>query len=570
MKVLLLHPEDGLPGSDLRGQYDLIVDLGRAPLSTYERWGQQAGCRVISLFDFADGFEDVYRVRDLLCLGMGYIVDEWGVDWWDVLSLLIEPDLLKTLLMERLAKELKDCKLYSSRNDGWVEGLHSLTGGELKVLKRLAVLQRIRHYREVFGELNVRQISQVIEDKFDGQHRLRRHIAKQRRSSRTPVVLLPSAYINVSRTASAYASLLPDQKFLLVYSRSSGKLRNTPANVEMVSFDRYCTAMNDNGFNSLHKRWTILRSHLVSIASEFRLTNAAGVFSRIPSLLRWGIALRNGWNLVFDSENVVACLSADDTNPHTRIPIILAKHRGIPTVACHHGALDYRMALKKNHADSYLVKDAMEREYLSRMCRLSPRTMIEGNARYIENAKIGQSSVEPCLTYFSEPYQTDGWRVDEVYRDLLPRLWKLSQSCGLKLVLKLHPFESRKAHTKYLRRHLRDHLNEVTIVSGTVPVELWQRTHIALTVESTIALDCAARGIPVFFCAWLGTPHSGYIDQFAKFGVGEVLQSADDLDDVRNFLVSHKRARRGPQRREIDRETLRNILYGRKLAVAAG
>src|SRR2546423_285549 len=83
------------------------------------------------------------------------------------------------------------------------------------------------------------------------------------------------------------------------------------------------------------------------------------------------------------------------------------------------------------------------------------------------------------------------------------RLWKLSQSCGLKLVLKLHPFESRKAHTRYLRRHLRDHINEVTIVSGTVPVELWQRTHIALTVESTIALDCAARGIPVFFCAWL-------------------------------------------------------------------
>ena len=241
MKVLLLHPEDGLPGSDLRGQYDLIVDFARAPLSTYERWSQQAGCRVISLFDFADGFEDVYRIRDLLRLGMGYIVDEWGVDWWDVLSLLIEPDLLKTLLMERLAKELKDCKLYSSRNDGWVEGLHSLTGSELKVLKNIAVLQRIRHYREVLGELNVRQISQVIEDKFDGQHRFRRHITKRRRSSGTPVVLLPSAYINVSRTAAAYASLLPDQEFLLVYSRSSGKLRNTPANVEMVSFDRYCT-----------------------------------------------------------------------------------------------------------------------------------------------------------------------------------------------------------------------------------------------------------------------------------------------------------------------------------------
>ena len=55
MRVLLLHPEDELPGERTGGKWDLVVDLGRAPLATYERWGAQTGGRVISLYDFGTG-----------------------------------------------------------------------------------------------------------------------------------------------------------------------------------------------------------------------------------------------------------------------------------------------------------------------------------------------------------------------------------------------------------------------------------------------------------------------------------------------------------------------------------
>ena len=39
-----------------------------------------------------------------------------GIDWWDVLSLLIEPDLRQLILIGRLARELKGgCELSASR-----------------------------------------------------------------------------------------------------------------------------------------------------------------------------------------------------------------------------------------------------------------------------------------------------------------------------------------------------------------------------------------------------------------------------------------------------------------------
>ncbi len=82
-----------------------MVDLGRAPAVTYQNWSKQADCRVISLYEFAEGFEDLRHIRRLLQLGMGQMMDGSGVDWWDVLSLMIEPELRLLLLVGRLATD---------------------------------------------------------------------------------------------------------------------------------------------------------------------------------------------------------------------------------------------------------------------------------------------------------------------------------------------------------------------------------------------------------------------------------------------------------------------------------
>ena len=200
MRVLLLHPEDELPAQRRDGKWDLVVDLGRAPLATYERWGAQTGGRVISLYDFGQDFEDLHRVRELLQLGMGQWVDGLGIDWWDVLSLMIEPDLRQLMLIGRLAHELPRLAASSmpaapgpgDRAPDIYRRETSQAGERISSRHAMgAALSRC------FRPAGRAQMSQAFQDKFDREHFVRRRLARRRRSSKDPVVLLPSAYVNV-------------------------------------------------------------------------------------------------------------------------------------------------------------------------------------------------------------------------------------------------------------------------------------------------------------------------------------------------------------------------------------
>ena len=94
--------------------------------------------------------------------------------------------------------------------------------------------------------------------------------------------------------------------------------------------------------------------------------------------MRWGIAVRDAWNGVFESETVLGCLCADDSNPYSRLPLILAANRGIPTLVCHHGAMDSKMAVKVAHADTYLAKGEIEQDFLVRSCGVAPEKVVLG------------------------------------------------------------------------------------------------------------------------------------------------------------------------------------------------
>ena len=542
MRVLLLHPEDQLPSARPGRTWDLVVDLGRAPAATYERWGQQAGCRIVSLYDFAEDRGDLCRVRELLQLGMGQMVDGSGIDWWDVLSLMIEPDLRQLMLIDGLARELKaGCELYASRATSLATALQALTGGNpVRVDTGLRPVMRwARHYRDVFYQLDTGQISQVFQDKFDREHLVRRRLARNRRTAGHPVVLLPSAYVNVSRTAASYAALLPEEKFLLVHARDSARLKTLPSNVSSTSLDPYFVPADAGEAAALAKAWELLKARLITGAKEYAAANVTGVLGRIPGLMRWGIAVRDAWTQVFKSETVVGCLCADDSNPYTRIPLILAKKRGIPTLVCHHGALDSRMAVKVAHADIYLAKGEIERDYLLRSCGVAAEKVVlggQGSPSTTDPAKPVARSNAPWLVFFTEPYQAAGWRVEEVYAELLPKLWSLAQSCRLKLVFKIHPFESVKGHRRILRKYLPHQEPRIGVIPGTPSPQLWRNTRFALTVQSTVALQCAALGIPVFLCSWLRDPISGYVEQFSRFGIGHVLESADELNEIPGLL----------------------------------
>jgi hypothetical protein len=539
MKVLLLHPEDALAPTCSK-HWDFVVDLGRAPAGTYEGWSRQVGCPVISIYDHAQETEDLYRLRELLQLGLGRVVDHCGIDWWDVFSLEIASGIQRAILVQRLAKHLPTkCDLYCTRDDPAASALQRLLGAQLTCLSSglQAMHRRACRYYKIFSHLGKAELLQLFDDKVDFDHSIRCRFAARRERTEQPVVLLPSAYVNVSRTELSYAALLPHQQFMLVVARRNAYTAAVPPNVLVESLTPYFGETGKLELESLRESWSNLKTWLVDCADEFKTAELQGCLAPVNAPFGWGLALRDAWLRFLASKHVTACLSADDSNPITRIPLILAKRRGIPALACHHGALDFRMAIKVNHADLYLAKSEMEADYLERVCRVASEKMAMAPPLSM-NPLPSVTHRAPWLVFFTEPYQSYGWRSDEVCRDLLPRLCSLAQTCGLRLVSKLHPFESIKGYRRMLHRIIPEHEHQIDVLAGPPTDELWNNTRFAVTVQSSTALECAALRIPVFLCAWLRDSYSGYVPQYARFGIGHVLESSEQIEGIPALLES--------------------------------
>lgn len=576
MKVLLLHPDDSPSTSAFNERWDVIVDLGRAPNSTYESWRGGMGCPIFSLYRFAQEVDDLSFLRRLLQLGTGRIVDRLGIDWWDVLALELAPQLQQLMLACRLSRELDaNCELYASHPHPIASALQQLLGVRLTILETRfhAFARQARHYRNAFSNLEAAQLAQVLADKFDSDHSIRRRFTRRGYKSGEPVVLLPSAYINVSRVVLSYAEMLPDQQFLLVRARNNAKVPALPPNVRSKSLSPYFVPNDKQEVTYLLKSWNSLRKHFVGADEVYRTADATGLLGKIPALLRWGFALRDAWSQVYESENVTACLSGDDSNPPSSIPLIMAKNRGIPALACHHGALNYHMAIKTNHADVYLVKNEMEQDYLRRICKVAREKTVIAASLSSRRAPLQGSAhaSAPWLVFFTEPYHSSGWRSDEVYRDLLPRLCALAKSCDLKLVLKLHPFDNVRGHRKMLRRFVPEYERQIEVLAGTPSDQLWHNTRAALTVQSSTALDCAALGIPVFLCSWLRDSWSGYVQQYARFGIGHVLEFPEQIAAIPALLEIENRESPHPRtaRTGVDTGELTRLFLGKYSALAS-
>ena len=562
-RVLLLHPEDQVPPRN-ECAWDVIVDLGRAPAATYQDWGRKANCKVVSVFDFADGTNDLHRTREFIERGIGRVVDRLGIDWWDVLVQSVVPQLQQLICLERLSAEWSSgADIISTRPHFLATALQRRLHGNLTILETTG--QRLRrmasHYAGTVGRLDAVQLTQVIQDKFDPEHAVRSRMAHPLPASSEPLILLPSAYVNVSRTAVSFAGKLPDAQFLLVHARNSGRLSALPPNVRQASLDGYFSAVDHDELKTLSDAIARLNRNLALIAHELDLAEASGVLANLESRLRWRLAVRDAWLNLFDSQAITACLCADDSNPYSRIPLMIAKLRGLPALACHHGALDSRMAIKQSHADFYIAKSEMERDYLARVCRVSEDAIVTGGLNGHKETHA-MASRGDRLVFFTEPYQAAGWRMEEIYRELLPQLVSLAQRCQLELVFKLHPFESISGHRSLLRQFLdRTAAAKIRVITGPISAELWDRCACALTVQSSVALECSSRGIPIFLCGWLADRSSGYVDQFARFGSGQLLHSPAEFEQVPDRINSHKFSSI-PHTELLNSETLRCLLNG--------
>jgi hypothetical protein len=568
MRVFLLHSDDKFTGSWMHEHWDSVIDLGRAPKSFYEEQSAALGCPVFSIFDLALEVEDLRAWRPLLAPGMGRVVDRFGIDWWDVISLMLYSELQQTRLALRLADRLRTCQtLVASRPSVTAQVLQRELGIPVQVRSQ-GLLKRIgggiRRRGAAAMNLTTGQILQVVYDKYDPKYRWRKSIARSPTKSSESAVLLPSAYLNVTKTALNYAKMLPDQNFLLVLARESAAVSPVPANVETARLASFASQKCDRKeLKKLEEDWLQMENlqeqdPVLSLAAEL------GILKKGIRWLRWGIGIRDAWLRVFELRSLTGCLSADDSNPYTRIPLLMAKQREIPAVACHHGALDCFMALKNPRFSSYLAKGEMERDYLQRICGVDSHVVVGAPSQPRVITSMWRESA-PWITFFTEPYETDLWRVEAIYREVLPRLCAITRRAGKSLVLKLHPFESLRQRQRLVARVLTaDEQKLVTVTDTPLSRQILEQTWCAVTVESTVASECASVGIPAFLCGWLRHAYAGYAPQYARFGAGRMLNFPDELLHIPDILIEATPAQNTDSRlvQPISPSVLSEVLSG--------
>jgi len=557
MRVLFLHPEDS-PGVGpwSRERWNLIVDLGKSSTFSAEAWAQQSGCTILRTDSFREGLADVRRVREMFSPGRKHLVDEEGIDWWDVTSLLLAQDALTELALRRLGDEIKpSAELWASRGGGPVDLLAILLGREIRLFGRgssARAVAGLTRYAGLARRFSAAQIKEIGLDKYDSAYRWRSRFGRRRAACAEPVVLVPTAYGNVSRMAAAYARLLPRQGFLAVATRESGKKFVPPRNVQVCDLAPYAKAEPPlTEISDLLQRWDKLRIDLEALP-DLRALSRTSAMDPISHWIRNGLSVRDAWRTVLENEPICGVLCGDDSNPYTLLPVLLAARRRIPTVDFHHGAFDGRYLLKELPSDVYLAKSEMERDYLVCVCELpGERVVIAApSSESVHADRGGSADQKTSVVFFSEPYEGVGMRAEEVYREVLPPLCRLARQNRRGVILKLHPFESAPQRRRMIREILSPEDSQfVNVVVGPLTEALMSQAWFGITVESTTVIDCMQYGIQCFLCGWLTLWPFEYTQQYARFGVGEVLRSAEEVSDIPQRLAEFQsRAAAGPTR----------------------
>jgi hypothetical protein len=567
MKLLLIRPEDALLDGPWVGPgWDRIIDLGRGGISVYEQATARYARPVGFLDELRDGYKEIYRTRELLRLGMGKLTDRLGLDWWELTRLEIHQQLETIILLQKLARSIGPKDDVHVSGPGFHAGvLRLILGRRIEIFPSRERPRGAEHYFRTFQKFPLSQLLEIFWDKTDPSYQVRAYLSRRPKPRKGEIVLLPTAYINVSRTGIAYARSLPEVQFLMVSTRRSGWITDLPANVSAEWLRSYASVRSRETkceSQELMARWVALRKELEDVA-EFRAISECGYFDKFPYHFGRGLEIRDAWRNVFNSESVGAVLCADDSNAYTHIPLLLAKKKGIRTISCHHGALDGRYMIKRPHADFILAKGKMEADYLTRLCEVPADRVVIG-APSIARAKREWPHVDSrrLVVFFSEPYEATGGRAADVYKDLLPRLSDLVAKEGRELMVKLHPAESVTERRAIIDRILSpEQARNVILTKELLGPQLLDSTWFGITVLSTVVLECALRQVPCFLCKWLESSPYGYVDQFTRFGLGVRLNHPTEIDKIPVLLRSTEaQPQYGNYWQEIDKSQLRILL----------
>jgi hypothetical protein len=579
MKILLVHPDDSVEVGAWAGtRWDLAVDLGWSGRHAYSLQTERLGFRVFSIYDLLDHEQHRCRMREILALGLDQLVDSESVDWWDLFSAYPYPQLEQLMLLSALAEQIPEhAEIFATSPHLTLRALSLLLSREIKSFsvdyqtsdRRTGFRARSRRYLKAAFALRPSQLTEIAFDKWDTDYRLRRHFAHPPKTSSTPAILLPSAYANVSRAQVAYARMLPHRRFLLVVTRRNGRLHELPGNVELRSLASYAPRSlpsTDEERVQLLARWQAVQNDLFETNHVLGLARKLHVFDGFASFLKPVLRVRDAWREVFVREPITSVLSADENNPFTRLPIMLARSRKLRTVFCDHGALNMSFGIRRACSDTYLMKGDMARDYTVGWCGLSPSKIVVGAPSEARNSLPSSNRTErDWIVFYSEAYELSSARTQTFYAELLPELCLLARRMNRKVIVKLHPFESLRMRKALVDRVLSaEQRSLVEMRGGPMTPDLFERAWFSLTVESSVAVESTANGVPCFLCSWFDASWYDYSKQYAKYSAGYPLDSPQRIREIPQLLEQFQitEATRRGLHTQISPEDLESVLSG--------
>jgi hypothetical protein len=253
-----------------------------------------------------------------------------------------------------------------------------------------------------------------------------------------------------------------------------------------------------------------------------------GLFER---MLRDGLRIRDAWREVLAKEPIESVLSGDENNEVTRLPVVLAKARGLRTVSCNHGALNLALAIRRQCSELFLASGDMERDYMVEWCGVSSNRVATGAPQnHFDLTSQKKESTRDWIVFFSSIYENSSARTQVFYSEILPELCALASKTNRKVVVKLHPFESLRVRKTMVDKAVTgEQRNLIELRQGPMSSELLERAWFTITVNSSVAVESTMNGVPCFLCAWFDGDWHDYGKQMAKYCAGHPLSSPVEI-----------------------------------------
>jgi len=362
--------------------------------------------------------------------------------------------------------------------------------------------------------------------------------------------------------------MLPQSRFLLVVPRHNGRLPELPGNVELRSLASYAPRSlpsTDEERVQLLTCWQEVQNDLFETNQVLGLAGKLHLFDGFASFLTRGLGVRDAWREVFVREPITTLLSADENNPFTRLPIMLARSRKLRTVFCDHGSLNMSFGIRRACSDTYLLKGAMARDY-SIGCGLPASKIVVGGPSDAHDSLPSSNRTErDWIVFYSEAYELSSARTQTFYAELLPELCLLARRMNCKVVVKLHPFESLRMRKALVDRVLSaEQRSFVEVREGPMTPDLFERAWFSVTVESSVAVESTANGVPCFLCSWFDASWYDYSKQYAQYFAGYPLDSPQRIREIPQLFEQFQitEATRRSFQTQISPEDLESVLSG--------